>query len=157
MAKVNMMEFDPVKMQNWLDARKLTASEVSVATGHSSGYMSVAIQRGSMPPSQAMLLHSLYGFKLSDVQPDPEPVVEQSAEEDWQSVYDTALAGDDYQLRVKVLPDRLCVSVLRNGAVFVHAWSNRKSLSEVDTLQAISYAAHMCYKFVQQKELANGR
>ena len=169
MANVRMIKFDPEKMRKWLDDRKLTATEVSLASGRGPGYMAVAVHRGCMSQAQAVAMNALYGFKLADVMPtpkravEPEPVVEtkpvaesKPQNDDWQSEYD-GLEWNDYQLRVKVLPDRLCVTVLRNGAVCVHAWSNRKSLSEVDTLQAISYAAHMCYKFVQQKELANGR
>lgn len=163
MSKMSMVTFDPEKMRKWLNDHNLTATEVSVATGRGPGYMAVAMHRGSMAPAQAVVMNAMYGFKLADVQPTPKraiapkPVAEpKPQDDDWQSEYN-APEGDDYELRVKVLPDRLCVTVLRDGAVCVHAWSNRKSISEVDTLQAISYAAHMCYKFVQQKELANGR
>ena len=143
MSKVNMVKFDPEKMRKWLKDHKLTATEVSLASGRGPRYMAVAEHRGYMSQSQALAMHALYGFELADVQPDPEP--EETPEDD-----------SEYQVRVKLLPDRLCVTILRGGRVYEHAWSNRKSLSGIDTLQAISYAAHMCYKFRQQTELEKG-
>lgn len=58
-----------------------------------------------------------------------------------------------WQTRIKVAPDRVCMTVYFNGVQVVEGWSRVKGNKELDLMQAISYAAHMCYKNTEQKKL----
>lgn len=58
-----------------------------------------------------------------------------------------------WQTRIKVSPDRVCMAVYFNGVQVVEGWSRVKGNKELDLMQAISYAAHMCYKITEQKKL----
>lgn len=64
---------------------------------------------------------------------------------------------DGYWISLLTKPDRVKVTLYfsSNGADIevAHAWSKVKGDREVDLVQAISYAAHMCYKIVEQNEL----
>jgi len=64
-----------------------------------------------------------------------------------------ATAEMGWQTRIKVKPDRLCMTVYFNGVPQVEGYSKIKGDKELDLMQAISYAAHMCYKIVEQKKL----
>lgn len=63
----------------------------------------------------------------------------------------TAEAG--WQTRIKTNPGRVCMTVYFNGVPVVEGLSRIKSNTELDLMQAISYAAHMCYKLTEQKKL----
>ncbi len=58
-----------------------------------------------------------------------------------------------WQTRIKVQPDKVCMMVYFNGMEVVQGWSKVKGDKELDLMQSISYAAHMCYKIVEQKKL----
>lgn len=58
-----------------------------------------------------------------------------------------------WQTRIKVAPDRVCMTVYFNGVKVVEGWSRVRGNKELDLMQAISYAAHMCYKQTEQKKL----
>lgn len=50
-------------------------------------------------------------------------------------------------------PDRVRVGISHNGEELYSAWSRVNGDTETNLMQAISYAAHMCYKKAEQKEL----
>lgn len=58
-----------------------------------------------------------------------------------------------WQTRIEVKPDRLCMKVYFNGVQQVEGFSKIKENKELALMQAISYAAHMCYKIVEQRKL----
>ena len=64
-----------------------------------------------------------------------------------------ASAETGWQTRIKVTPDKVCMMVYFNGMEVVQGWSKVKGDKELDLMQAISYAAHMCYKIVEQRKL----
>lgn len=64
-----------------------------------------------------------------------------------------ASAETGWQTRIKVQPDKVCMTVYFNGMEVVQGWSKVKGDRELDLMQAISYAAHMCYKITEQKKL----
>lgn len=64
-----------------------------------------------------------------------------------------ASAETGWQTRIKVTPDEVCMMVYFNGVKTVEGWSKVKGDKELDLMQAISYAAHMCYKIVEQRKL----
>lgn len=62
-------------------------------------------------------------------------------------------AETGWQTRIEVKPDRLCMKVYFNGVQQVEGFSKIKENKELALMQAISYAAHMCYKIVEQRKL----
>ena len=64
-----------------------------------------------------------------------------------------ASAETGWQTRIKVQPDKVCMTVYFNGMEVVQGWSKVKGDRELDLMQAISYAGHMCYKITEQKKL----
>lgn len=58
-----------------------------------------------------------------------------------------------WQTRIEVKPDRLCMKIYFNGVQQVEGFSRIKENKELALVQAISYAAHMCYKIVEQRKL----
>lgn len=58
-----------------------------------------------------------------------------------------------WQTRIKVNPGRVCMTVYFNGVPTVEGYSKIRGDKELDLMQAVSYAAHMCYKIVEQRKL----
>ena len=58
-----------------------------------------------------------------------------------------------YTLGLDVSPEKVVLRMYFQGAEICKAYSKVKGTREVDLMQAISYAAHMMYKFAEQKEL----
>lgn len=58
-----------------------------------------------------------------------------------------------WQTRIEVKHDRLCMKIYFNGVQQVEGFSRIKENKELALVQAISYAAHMCYKIVEQRKL----
>lgn len=58
-----------------------------------------------------------------------------------------------WQTRIKTNPGRVSMTIYFNGVPVVEGLSRIKANTELDLMQAISYAAHMCYKLTEQKKL----
>lgn len=104
---------------------------------------SMAMQRFLDGPSDAMpakmyaTLVGEYNFdpeKLMAIEPPAEPTPEWSAE-------------------ITVDGDRLKMTVRHNGEELVYGKSYVQDTDDLGMMQAISYAAHMCYKMVQQRSM----
>ena len=61
--------------------------------------------------------------------------------------------GELYTLGLDVSPKRVVLHMYFQGTEICKAASKVKGTRELDLMQAISYAAHMMYKFTEQKEL----
>lgn len=62
--------------------------------------------------------------------------------------------GDElYTLGLDVSPERVILRMYFQGTEICNAAAKVKGTRELDLMQAISYAAHMMYKFTEQNEL----
>ena len=61
--------------------------------------------------------------------------------------------GELYTLGLDVSPERVVLHMYFQGTEIYKSAAKVKGTRELDLLQAISYAAHMMYKFAEQKEL----
>lgn len=61
--------------------------------------------------------------------------------------------GELYTLGLDVSPERVILRMYFHGTEICKAAAKVKGTRELDLMQAISYAAHMMYKFTEQKEL----
>ena len=65
--------------------------------------------------------------------------------------------GDLYTLGLEVSPDVVVLKMYFQWTEICRAASRVKGTRELDLMQAVSYAAHMMYKFTEQKELDKER
>ena len=61
--------------------------------------------------------------------------------------------GELYTLGLDVSPERVVLHMYFQGKEICKSAGKVKGTRELDLMQAISYAAHMMYKFAEQKEL----
>lgn len=61
--------------------------------------------------------------------------------------------GELYTLGLDVSPERVILRLYFQGTEICKAASKVKGTRELDLIQAISYAAHMMYKFTEQEVL----
>lgn len=61
--------------------------------------------------------------------------------------------GGRYSLTLQTKPDRIRLALCDGGKEIFYAWSKLRGSSELDLAQAISYAAHLIYKFSEQRTL----
>ena len=61
--------------------------------------------------------------------------------------------GELYTLGLDVSPKSVVLHMYFQGTEICKAAAKVKGTRELDLMQAISYAAHMMYKFTEQKEL----
>lgn len=142
------IRIDSEKLRNWIKNKVLTYKEVSYELGQCDSFISKVIQIGSIPRRKLDLLGRVYGvdphaFWAQDTRKSPPPNC-------------TQVQGP-YSLGLTVKRDRVRVSVHYEGRELYSAWSYIKGSSESDLMQAISYAAHMCYKMSEQNKLANNK
>lgn len=90
-----------------------------------------------MPAEMFVRLVGDYDFhpeNLLAIEQNPEPTPEWSA-------------------AIEVSGDRLKMTVSHNGEELVYGKSYVQDTDDLGMMQAISYAAHMCYKMVQQRSM----
>lgn len=59
----------------------------------------------------------------------------------------------EWSASIEVVGDRLKMTVRHNGEELVYGKSYVQDTDDLGMMQAISYAAHMCYKMVQQRSM----
>lgn len=138
-----MVKIDPNKMRNVLRDRSLTQAEVSEAIGKGKNYISCCICTGAISTTALQLIGVKYGITEMDIAPEKKKEPEQKPE----------APSTGFSLSLLVKPDRARFGISHNGEELYGAWSFVKGNTEKNLLQAISYAAHMCYKKAEQREL----
>ena len=143
MSTVKKIPLDQVKFRRWMKAHRLTATSISLETGRAPGYISRCLCQKELPVTQLKIMESMYGLQAADIAPDKMlPVTAEKNNADLQ-----------YSVKAEV-GDRVVRFYIMLGDELVQsAWSKIKDDSELSVIQAISYAAHMCYKLQEQKEL----
>lgn len=136
MAQINI---NSEAMKQWLQENNITAREVSERIGRSSGYMSKCIKEGHILDCAYRLLTDTYMLPYNMfIQPDEAPVPK---------------AADNYAVSMAMAPGRIRFSITSDGNEIYYANAFIKGDTELDVMQAISYAAHLCYKFAQRDNL----
>lgn len=136
------VEINGAVLKAWLLENKLTQTGVSRSIGYKDAYISNAIATNRISRAGLEVLKLRFGLDPELIAPlKPAPVPKN----------DCCIKG--YTVALDVRPDKVCFELAFNGEAIVRAWSKIKGKSELDFIQAVSYAAHMCYKLVEQKEL----
>lgn len=139
----NFVKVDKDALRNCLAEKGISLSDASEEFGYHRTYLRKAIESGSVRESIIKLLEITYEIDRNDFIQKETPV-------------EISATPVGYTVDLKILPDKLCFTVKFNGEEVTHSWCKIKGNTELDLMQAISYAAHMCYKFSEQKKLQEG-
>ena len=140
------VKIDPVELKAWVKETGKSQREISLSLGRSMSCLANAIYYGEMNSTAFELLTLKYGVDPKRLMKKPEPPKAQP----------TPVAKPDaigYATSINVYPNKVRFAITFNGVEILHAYSKVKGNKEVDLIQAISYAAHMCYKLVEQDTL----
>lgn len=136
------VKFDPVKFRNWCAQNGTTFRRISESLGRYDGFIARCVRLGEFPLRQFELFQRLYNVEADAFAPDTTQAPISSA----------PLQTGPYSVSLDVKPDKVRVGINFQGAELYGAFAGIKGRSEVDLVQAISYAAHMCYKMAEQKK-----
>lgn len=138
-----MMNIDPERLRNFA-AKNGGLKHISLQLGYSRNYLANAADYGRMRVAVAKQLSAMYGVP-EDFFRAREPEKPKAA---------APQAGQTgYALRLQATDKQVFLLLEHDGEKVGSAYSKRKDNSELVLVQAISYAAHMIYKFCEQRTL----
>lgn len=146
MGKTNMVEIDISATREAVYDSGKTLALLSEEIGRCPSYLSFAVNSGRIPEYAFRRLCVLLGVSEGDLLKKQAVTPPQKAETEAVSGCETI----GYSVKLNVYPKKVRFAVLFNGEEIIHAWSSIRGARELDLMQSISYAAHMCYK---QKEM----
>lgn len=139
----NMMQIDAERLRRFA-AKNGGLAHISRQMGFGASYLSTVIARQKMRQSTANQLSAMYGVPVDFFrarEPEkPKATIPQGGQE-------------GYTLRLAATERQVFLLLEHNGEKVGSAYSKRKDSSELALTQAISYAAHMIYKFCEQRTL----
>lgn len=139
----NVMNIDPERLRNFA-AKNGGLKHISLQLGYSQNYLANTADYGRMRVAVARQLSAMYGVP-EDFFRAREPEKPKAA---------APQAGQTgYALRLQATDKQVFLLLEHDGEKVGSAYSRRKDSSELALTQAISYAAHMIYKFCEQKTL----
>ena len=138
----NYVRINPQRFRKWAADQRLCFADISRGIGQTDSYISQCLSRGSIPQRKLELVSRLYGLDIEEVTTVENSVVNTHSDQ-------------PYTLSLRVYPDKVRVGVNFNGTELYGAFAGLKGDAEVNLVQAISYAAHMCYKMAEQNHFKN--
>lgn len=139
----NVMNIDTERLRNFA-AKNGGLKHISLQLGYSRNYLANTADYGRMRVAVARQLSAMYGVP-EDFFRAREPEKPKAA---------APQAGQTgYALRLAATERQVFLLLEHNGEKVGSAYSKRKDSSELALTKAISYAAHMIYKFCEQKTL----
>lgn len=120
-----------------------TMADLARRMGRTQSYFSNCLSRGSISASAYPLLVSVAGV-------DPDAFLARETPPKTEAQH---APGGRYSLTLQTKPDRIRLALCDGGKEISYAWSKLRGSSELDLAQAISYAAHLIYKFSEQRTL----
>lgn len=126
-------------------ANGYTMADLARRMGRTQLYFSNCLSRGSISASAYPLLVSVAGV-------DPDAFLARETPPKTETQH-APQPGGRYSLTLQTKPDRIRLALCDGGKEISYAWSKLRGSSELDLAQAISYAAHLIYKFSEQRSL----
>lgn len=134
------VKIDTQALRDWLNSRPETQVQLAKQIGRTRNVWDNAVARGSMSDTVLEFVRKTWNLPGDAFLPkEKTPVVQGGA--------------TGYHLTLSVHPDKLRFGVSFGEEEIVYAWSQNRGDKELDLIKSISYAAHMCYKFAEQKTL----
>lgn len=144
------------KLNEWLDSTGKSNYEIALTLGRGPSFFSHVRSAGRMQEAMYSLLCKYYDLPQDALTPDkpaPAPVIAPPAEEQ----KPTASDKHGYWTETQIYPNKVKFSLIFSeqgvDLVVAHAYSRINGDTELALAQAISYAAHMVYKMVEQNTL----
>ena len=146
MRMTNMVEIDTSATRAAVHDSGKTWALLSEEIGRCPSYLSFAVKKGKISEYAFRKLCVLLGVSEGALLKKQAVTCPQKAEAE--AVSDCETIG--YSVKLAVYRKKVRFAILFNGEEIIHAWSSIRGARELDLMQSISYAAHMCYK---QKEM----
>lgn len=115
-------------------------------------YLSSVFCKKAIPMNTAMFLCKELGLKLQDYEIKPEPP---ESPKPIEAQADGTVYGWSNTMYVNMNAKIVSLAFFKDGIKVASGRAKIFDETERGIMQAISYAAHMCYKFSEQKELFN--
>lgn len=147
---------DNNKLTEWLDSMGKTNYEIALTLGRCPSFFSHVRSAGRMQEAMYSLLCKYYDLPQDALTPDPATATAQDpAAPQIAATPTTSRIG--YWTDTKIYPNKVKFSLMFSeqgvDIEVAHAYSCINGGNELALAQAISYAAHMVYKMVEQKTL----
>ena len=133
---------DSNKVKDLCFARKVSYVQLGKQIGRSNSYVGNCLASGRMSKAELILASQILQVPYDDLlykeppKPEPKPVL---------------IPIPGYTTNLIVRPKKVCFSILFDGKEVCKAWATIRGARELDLIQSISYAAHQCYKIIEQK------
>lgn len=101
---------------------------------------------GFLAQGSPEMSHELFGRIVSEYRADPQELLPDAQETD-------SAPTPEWSASIEVVGDHMKMTVCHNGEELVYGKSYVQATDDLGMMQAISYAAHMCYKMVQQRSM----
>lgn len=146
MSKQTMTTIDPEKIRAFVAEKG--AFEVTKMLGKSPKYFKNIYDRESMPVSVLNAMCAIFGVDPESFKPEPpKPMLPTS------TAAPRTMPSSGYALDLDVQPAYVSIRLYEDSKMLKQAKArikNGEKASQLDVVQAISYAAHMLYKFMEQ-------
>lgn len=143
MSKTAMVSINSKVILDALNDRQKTARQVSMDLGRSEAYLSGIVSRKKAPKSMLPILAQVLDIPVNRLTESQNPKTSLAPEQ----------AAQRYHTEIQVWPDRLRMVLFFGDQELRSVYSRIKGDTELDLMQAISYAAHMLYKLAEQEAL----
>lgn len=141
--KTAMVSINSKAILDALNDHQKTARQISTNLGRSEAYLSGIIRRRKMPKAMLPVLAQALDMPIKRLTEVQEPKTSRAPEQ----------AAQRYHAEMQVWPDRLRMVLFFGDQELHSVYSKIKGDTELDLMQAISYAAHLMYKLAEQEAL----
>lgn len=157
MSKQTMTIIDPNKLRAFVEEKGVNS--VTKMLGKSNGYFHNVYARKTMPESVLSAMCTIFDVSPADIKPDPPkpPVLVETLDKPIPTKSEQRAASPmpsiGYALDLRVYPAFVNLALYEDSKMLKFAKAkikNGENASQLDIVQAISYAAHMLYKFMEQ-------
>jgi hypothetical protein len=128
-----------------VDLGKLKKVLDSTSTWLSAHVIRYAVE-GFLANGSPEMPYDLFGSIVSELHIDPHDLLPDPPKQE-------TAPTPDWSATIEVSGDRLKMTISHNGEELVYGKSYVQDTDDLGMMQAISYAAHMCYKMVQQRSM----
>lgn len=155
-------EIDGNKLRKWVKSTGLPQTEICDRCGYSHSWLSWAMSHNQMSKAAFTTLRVVFGLPEDAFKPEPKPVAVAEPEQmvmklvagDGKQIQVAKAQSQGYGLSLQVHPNKVRVGMHFDGEEIDFAWAKIADNSEMALIQAISYAAHLIYKFAERERLA---
>lgn len=116
----------------------------NAVAGHALPHVLAYAVEGFFGQDNAFMHESLFGALVAEAHIHPDSILPDA---------DPTEPAAEWTCKIDCEGDRLKMTVCHNGEELVYGKSYIQDDDDLGMMQAISYAAHMCYKMVQQRQM----